>query len=683
MKDQASKGFDKLGKNAEKSLDKAGSAGKKAGGKIGRGMKVGVAAVAGIGAQLLKAQGSFGEVGDAALDAATAAATGFAVGGPVGAALAGGVSLLTSWWEHEQRIAEEAEAAKEALIEMASASRDRMADLDGAMRGALDSLRKVNAELAGESYNQAAVEAARERAAAEKRIVELREAADLALQQGTAEGEAAFDQLNAEADKLQEIQNITFITAVRQKDLVRQRKQEADEAARLKEEAKEILQWEKERAAELKKESDELDAIAEKEAKLFDDLESALERTTEQYEKQSEELGSHLALYKRLIAEGFQAEAAELKKAVASQKERKALAAEQLKLEKEVARELKKQAKEQERFNEQKRDAIQAVRDEIELLDARNDEERQAIEDERERIELLEKGVSLRDIEMLQSARRAKEAREAADAAGDEADARERGARAEREGGRGRDGGGRDRRGSGPRHFGSLPRFGSGGVHGAVFVFGGGGGPRGPTAADVNATAAGQEIEGSGGFRIASLDEQAADRRRMEQELGIQRDERGRRLGFEGDPLTRIGEGGEEGFDVDGEFQSKEEFEKATEALKEAQEQAAEAKEAAAELGEAITEKTAADKEAHEALRSAAEEAKGATEDTTGSMDKAREATEGAADETVKLADATGKLADASTKGLEKTAQAAADALRKVEEAEERIAAVEAILAEF
>ncbi len=48
---------------------------------------------------------------------------------------------------------------------------------------------------------------------------------------------------------------------------------------------------------------------------------------TPEYEKQTEELGAHLDLYKRLIAEGYEHEAEELKKSVEAMKERKRLAA--------------------------------------------------------------------------------------------------------------------------------------------------------------------------------------------------------------------------------------------------------------------------------------------------------------------------------------------------------------------
>lgn len=677
MKDQASKGFDKLGKNAEKSMNKAGKAGQSAGGKISKGMKVGVAAAIGLGAQALKSAGDFGEVGDAALDAATAAATGFAVGGPVGAALAGGASLLSSWWEHEERIAAEAEAAKQALIEMAEASAGRITNLNDELQTATDRLRAVNAELRGEKFDQGALDDLRERVAAEEKIVQLRDLAEAALEKGTAEGEAAFDQLNAEADKLVEIQNVRRITVARERDIVRFREESAEALAREKEEAKEVLKWEKERAAELKKESDELDAIADKEAKLFDDLEGALERTTEQYEKQSEELGQHLALYRRLISEGFEVEAAELKKAVEAQKERKDLAAEQVKLEREVAREIDKQRKAQERFNERKEDAIRAVREEIELLDARNDEERQAIEDQREAADLREAGVSDRDIERLQSARRANEER--ADEAEREADAVERGTRSlsQRERAAGAGGGG----GRGAQQSAGLQPGKGGSISGAVFNFGD------PYAAQrkaalkkqVDETAAGEDI-GDTGFRIASKDEQDADRRAMEREFGIERDDRGRKLGFEGDPLTRIGENDEKGFDVDGEFQSEADFEAATAELNEGAEQG---KQAAEDLATAITDRAASDKEGVEALSTAAEEAGSAAEEAAANMDTAREAQEGATEETVKLAENVSKLADASTKGLEKVADVAGQAAKDVEDALERIAAVEAAMAEF
>ena len=473
----------------KRSLLDAGAAGSKAAGIAGAGFSSLAAGISAANATAENFEASMVSVG-------ASVATAFATGGPLGAGIAlvsVGIGALISELNSAEREAEEMAKKWE---EVGRRSADAIKGITAANRDLVNELNELNAELHGGEFDRKRVETLQKINDLESdRLGKIKEA-DAAAADGQAH---VAKRLDAEADALHARQETLRRILIAREDHKLLAEEEAEAAERLKQEQEEILALQESRA----KEAAELEEIAEREAQLADDLQAALERLTPEYEKQTDELGQHFDLYKRLISEGYDYEAKSLKEAIAAQKERKQLAIDQKKAEQDVARELEKQRQEQERFNRTKEQAIQRVREEIELLDARNDEEEQAIRNARERRDLLSAGVSAQDIDTLFSARRADEAERAAEAAGTEADNLERAARAS---GKVQDSG--RRRGRRPKSFNrQRPTF------GVQFSFGGSG--RRPK----------KKLDEQGravlpdGFRYTTKDEQAADQRRIEREL--------------------------------------------------------------------------------------------------------------------------------------------------------------------
>ncbi len=407
---------DDAARKSKRSFIEAGAAGGKAAGIAGAGFSAAAAGIAAANANAENFETSMISVG-------ASVATAFATGGPIGAGIAlvsVGIGALISDMNAAEKEAEELAKKWE---DVGKRSVESLESIAAANRSLTNDLRALRAELSGEDFDRERVETIQRINNLEEQRIQKLEQADAAFMDGQEDVAAS---LEAEAEAINEQQNTLRRILATREDIKIKAEEEAETAERLKKDQEEILKIEEAR----KKEAEELEEIARKEEQLWDDIASAMERLTPEYEKQSEELGQHLDLYKRLISEGYEYEAEDLKKAIAAQKERKKLAADQKKAEQDVLREMKKQRDEAERFNRTKEQTIDAVRKEIELLDARNEEERQAILDERERQDLLAKGVTAEDIETLQSARRAKAAREAADAAGDEADNLERAAKA-------------------------------------------------------------------------------------------------------------------------------------------------------------------------------------------------------------------------------------------------------------
>lgn len=549
----------KAGNRVSKSLLDAGQSGKKAASIAGAGFS---ALAAGIGA----ANASSDNLGTSLISVGASVASAFATGGPAGAGLAlfgVGVGVLVGELTKAEK---EAEALAKKWEEVGSRSAQATQKMQEANRGLLLDLREMRAELEGTGFDRERAETLQQVNDLERQRVELLDRAHEALLDGQG---AVAQQLEAEAAGILENQGLLRRKLSMRDELAAKAKREAEEAARLKEEEAAILALEQERA----KEREEVLALMDKEAALLDEVATALERLTPEYEKQSEELGGHLELYRRLVAEGFQREAEELKRSIEAQKERKRLTEEQKKAEQEVAKELERQRQEQERFNKSKEEAIRAVRQEIELLDARNDQERDAILRERERQDLLARGVSERDIEELFSARRAKAARDAAESAGEEADNLERAARASSSIRGGADERSRTRRRPGSFNT-QAPTF------GVDFGYGRRGRrPAGEAPASAAAPAGATEV---------SEDEAASFRRNLEREFGIERDEHGRKLGFATGKPQEFEADGVKSFDVDGKMVSVEEFNKRLEQATAGAEQVADAQVKAADSAGAL-----------------------------------------------------------------------------------------------